>query len=401
MREHRRFLAWFALFLGLLGLVPALNYALVWQAGELLPLGPLVRLQHETRAIYGTGLHDNRREHRIEIVRQRQPEVIALGSSTALDMRQEYFTRPFACACQAMDSIDDGEVFVEAMLRAARPKVVLFALDFWWFTTRRPQIREPLRTDGAVQMTRRKLQRPTDWLREGTLSFEDYLRLLAGARDLGGATRHPKVGVMAIKRDLGIRADGSEMSGIRLTPAAFDFYAKARAEIGEAPAFVLRNPGTRFGPDNALVPERLAALRRVLDRLEAAGAKTVLLLPPVAPPLVRAMAASARHGYLRQLDRQLVALGVEYYNFQDPATLGAADLCEFADYNHSGNTMHMRMLQAVLQRNPASALAPYVDRARIAAGIRRFAGRTVASFDDEALAGEVDYLGAGCRRGTN
>lgn len=400
MAEHRRFLAWFALFLVLIGLVPGLNYLLVRQAGELIPLAPLVRLQRESHAVYGTGLHDNRREHRLEIIRQRQPEVIALGSSTVLDMRQEYFTVPFACACQAMDSIDDGEVFVDAMLRVAKPKLVLFGLDFWWFTTRRPQFRGPLRADGAVQMTRSKLMRPTDWLRDGTLSFGDYLRLLGGERKLSDATAHPKLGVMAIKWSLGIRADGSEMSGIRLTPEAFRFYAKARAEIADADAFVLRNPGTRYGPDNALVPERMAALRRVLERLGAAGAKTVLFLPPVAPPLVKAMAASGRHGYLRELDRQLAALGVEYYNFHDPATLGAADLCEFADHQHSGNTMHMRMLRAMAQRAPASPVAAVIDRQRIAEGIERFAGRTLAAFESELeRTAEVDYLGAGCRRG--
>lgn len=400
MSEHRRFLAWFALFLALLGLVPALNYLLLWQAGELIPLRSLVRLQHERNAVYGTGLHDNRREHRIEIIRRRQPEVVALGSSTVIDMRQEYFTLPFACACQAMDSIDDGEVFVDAMLRVAKPKLVLFGLDFWWFTTRRPQLREPLRLDDTVHMTRSKLMRPTDWLRDGTLSGSDYLRLLHGDRQLSAATSHPKLGVMAIKLSLGIRADGSEMSGIRLTSEAFRFYAKARAEIAEAGAFVLRNPGTRYGPDNVLVPERMAALRRVLERLDAAGAKTVLFLPPVAPPLVKAMAASGRHGYLRELDRQLAALGVEYYNFHDPATLGAADLCEFADHHHSGNTMHMRMLRAMAQRAPGSRVAAVTDRRRIAEGIERFPGRTLAAFEPELQrAAEVDYLGAGCRRG--
>src|SRR5690242_7988548 len=107
MSEHARYLAWLSAVLAVLAVVPALNFAFLAGSGELTPLTEVVDRQQQAGAIYGTAVHDSRRELRLEILRHRQPEIVALGSSTSLDMRSEYFLRPFACACQAMDSIDD------------------------------------------------------------------------------------------------------------------------------------------------------------------------------------------------------------------------------------------------------------------------------------------------------
>ena len=53
----------------------------------------------------------------------------------------------------------------------------------------------------------------------------------------------------------------------------------------------------------------------------------------------------------------------------------------------------------MLKKNPRSPLARYVDPARIARDIRRFAGTTIAAFDaGRPLAPETDFLDAGCRR---
>ena len=110
------------------------SYLVVLQAGEFQPLSDVVRTQHERNLIYGSGIHDVRRELKMEIIKFRQPEIVALGSSRPLDFRQEYFTQPFACACQAMDTLVEGQSFVDKMLTVHQPRVVIFALDHWWFT---------------------------------------------------------------------------------------------------------------------------------------------------------------------------------------------------------------------------------------------------------------------------
>ncbi|HEX9395545.1 MAG TPA: hypothetical protein VF943_02280 [Burkholderiales bacterium] len=404
MREHRRFLALLALFAALLAALPLLDFALIVRSGEYERLDRVVQLQHETGALYGSALHDTRGELPLEIVRHRQPEIIALGSSRPLDFRQEYFTHPFACACGGMDSIEDGETYMQEILARARPKLVLFALDFWWFTTPEPHRRSPMNLEATGELTRAKILRPLEWVWEGTLTPREYLRLLGGERNLFAAVPRPKIGVMAIKRGIGLRADGSLLHGIRLGQAGLDFYAPMRAQVLNARRFVMtegRRKGepTRFGPDNVLYPERLRSLDRVLAKLKAGGVRVILLLPPVAPSVAKAMAESGRHTVLADLDRELRARGLEYHNFHDPAALHSG-VCEFADAYHAGNVTYMRMLRAMLQARPSSPLAPYVDRQRIDAAIARYAGRTIVPFEsDGELPPEVDFLGAGCRRG--
>lgn len=404
MRAHVRYLAALAGFALLLGLAPLLNLGVILRSGELERLPRIVEELHATGAIYGSGLHDVRGELPLEILRQRRPEIIALGSSRALDARQEFFTRPFACACGGMDSIEDGETYGAAILERAKPRLVLFALDFWWFTTPTPHRRSPMNLEATAQLTRAKILRPLEWLREGTVTPGDYLRLLAGERDLFAAVPRPKIGVMAIKRGLGVRADGSLLSGIRHSPQALPIYALASEQVREPDRLVLagaRRAGahSRLGPDNVVLPARLAALDRALAVLESRGARVVLFLPPVAPPVAQAMARSGRHGFLDDLDRALKARGREVYNFHDPARLGS-DLCEFGDAYHSGNVTYLRMLKAIVESNPRSALAAYVDPAQLERDIARDAGGTLSRYpSDGAMPPEVDYLRAGCRRG--
>ena len=403
MSPHARFLAWFAAAAALFAAPLALNYAVIVRSGELEPLEQVAAELERDGAIYGSGLHDTRAELPLTLIRRHAPEVMALGSSRPYDFRSEYFTRPFACACGTMDSIEDGESFADLVLQTARPKLVLLAADFWWFTVREPHRRSPINLETTAQLTRAKLLRPFEWLREGTITPRDYLRLLGGSRDLHGVIRRPKIGVMAIKRGIGVRADGTILHGVRLIPEGLKFYAPIRYPLVEPMKYVMTEPRrrgehSRFGPDNVVVPERLAALDRVVAKFRAAGAHVIVFLPPVAPGIARAMAESGRHGFMQDLDRQLRSRGFEYYNFHDPSALGA-DACEFSDAYHSGNVVFMRMLRAMLQMNPSSPLAAYVDRAMLDDGIRRFAGRTIAGFGaDAGLPPELDYLQLGCKR---
>jgi hypothetical protein len=159
-----------------------------------------------------------------------------------------------------------------------------------------------------------------------------------------------------------------------------------------------RGAYTRYGPDNQVVAARLAELDALLAKLRMRGTHVILVVPPVAPPVAEAMAASPRHRYLEDLDRMLRHRGDEYYNFHDARAL-SADVCEYADATHAGNVVYMKMLRAMADRNPAGPLARALERPRLDAAIARFAGRTIVSFEaDGALPAERDFLEAGCRR---
>ena len=381
------------------GLPFLLNYWLFTASGELTGLDELVWRQHVSDALYGTALHDVRREHKLKIIEYRKPEIIALGSSRALDFRQEYFSRKFACACQAMKSLDEGRHFVDALVATHVPRLVIFALDFWWFTSPEGDNRGPPRAEDAVLLTEDKIVEPFFWLAGGTITFSDYFRLLTRDRHLHGVTRHPKIGVQAIKRSIGIRRDGSHFMGPRFdVTKGRRYYRNSRSAIVEAKTRVLV-PGGRYGPDQSVRPERIAMLKQILDVLRAHGSEIILIIPPIVPQIIDAWGATGRHDFMPTLVKEIGKLAAgnhEFYSFHDPRHLDSG-VCEFADTRHGGNTLYMRILREVLQRNPGSRIADYVDASWLDENIERFKGKTVATFDAERyLAHEFDFLDLGC-----
>jgi hypothetical protein len=337
-------------------------------------------------------MHDDHREIALEMLRRRQPEIIALGSSLPLYFREEFFTKSFVCAAGVMDSLNDGELFVRRMHDVARPKVVLFVLDFWWFTDAEVRFRGLI--NAAQQKPRlsfAKLRLPYKLLHKGQISLRQFLGL--DPVSSGDAVTNPALGLMARMDNVGRRADGSELNGIVFTPRAWEFYAPVRERFAKAGEFVMQ-PG-RFGPGLQILPERVALLQRILKLLEDHGSRVVLVYPPMAPPIATAMEKSGHHAHYSELGKQLTGLGREAYDFHSPDALGIP-LAEFSDTHHAGNNAYMRLLVQIVRQRPDSALAPYVNSEQLARWTELYKGTTVALFEkDHITMPETDFLGLG------
>ena len=190
---HNRFVIISLSVVFVLGAPLCANYLLLWSSGELTGLEQVIDAQINDDALYGTALHDVRREHKLALIRHREPNVVALGSSRALDFRQEYFTKMFACACQAMKSSPEGTHFVNAMMDVHRPELVLFAIDYWWLTGPERANRGPLRQKDVVLITKDKLFQPFEWLRLGKITYSDYVQLILGDRELAHVSGIPRL----------------------------------------------------------------------------------------------------------------------------------------------------------------------------------------------------------------
>ncbi|MDZ4288133.1 MAG: hypothetical protein U0984_09245 [Prosthecobacter sp.] len=388
-----------AVCLGLVALLWSpllLSYRYLATNGETLsPVKIVDRLEHQPEAFYRSIMHDNLRETALEIIRRRQPEVIALGSSLTLDFREEYFTRPFACAGGVMDTLADGDEFVMRMLKVAQPKVVLFILNFWWFTDaevpRRGSLAGPKE---SPRLSFSQLRLPYKQLSRKEITAGQ----LFGWEPLHAtnAIDNIPLGLMAHFDHVGRRSDGSQLNGLVFTDKAWDFYAPVRQRFAHVDAFVLESG--RFGPDMQIRPDRLTLLRRIIQRLETAGTHVILVNPPMAPPLVAAMSRSGRHQYYFQFGDAIQKLGAEAYDFREPATLGIP-AAEFADTHHAGNTAYMRLLLEIAKRSPASPLAGQIDQPKLAEWVQRFAGNTVAILaKDRIRTRETDFLGLGVQK---
>jgi hypothetical protein len=361
-----------------------------WRYEETLSPAKVVdRLEDTRTAIYRSAIHDNLREISLEIIRRRQPEIVVMGSSLAFDFREQYFTVPFVCAGGAMDSLSDGEAFATRLGQIAKPKIVLFVLDFWWFTADQEQHRTPI--SGPLDsplFSWSQLRRPYKEMSKGSLSLVEFLGLAPLSTD--SQVHNPCMGLMARREGVGRRGDGSQLNGLVFSPRAHEIYAPIRERLSRAESFVLE-PG-RFGPDLQIRPERIEKLQRILRVLEANSSTVVLVYPPMAPRIVEAFEQSGRHAYYFELGRKISALGREAYDFHSAREIGALPP-EFSDTHHAGNVAYMRLLIEILRRNPHSALSGRIETALVTDWVNRFQGKTVAVLQNDRIpADETDFL---------
>jgi hypothetical protein len=386
-----------ALYLGLLALflivfgagLPALGGLFLWRAGEFLPLPEIVARQQTGGDIYGSALHDDEFDYKLALATARRAEVMALGSSRMLQLRQEFFRRPFVNAGRAMSSLREGEEFFAALPAASRPRLMILGMDPWWFNPQRPAY-APRRPRAGLGIG--FLHLVADWLWQAKLSPDDIWQVALQGRRSNGLTQNPGLGVAAIIRASGYRADGSRDYGRRYTAQDPTFndqgFANTLARLASADG--------PFEHGNHAAAARFAQFDALLANLQREGVTPVVILTPLAGRVLAAIRGMGEaFGYVAEVRAYLAGLEVESYDFLDPAALGADD-CEFVDGFHGGEVVYQRILLAIVERNPASALAPLLDATALRAAAASSGYALAPESSRDYAATEADFLELGC-----
>ena len=96
----------------------------------------------------------------------------------------------------------------------------------------------------------------------------------------------------------------------------------------------------------------------------------------------------------RRLEKDIQPL----YDFTDFSSATVSD-CEYIDGYHIGDTLSLRVLNAILERNPESPLARFIDRPKLASYVALFADRVLIPEDPSRYKKkEFDFLGLGCNK---
>jgi hypothetical protein len=371
------------------------DYIILFRSGETTSIQTIARRLQQTGAIYGTGVHDLRKALKLEIIRERKPDVVAFGSSRPLDFRQEYFTSKFSCACQAMSGIDGGLEYARTMVSIHKPKLVIFALDFWWFIQKDDELAPPIDLKNQPRLDLNKLLKPLQLVEDHTISLKQYVDLLVRNSTFAHASEEPKIGLLAKIRGLGIRSDGSLLDGVRLTDYSFRYYARFAADMKNPREFIYGEGALRYGPNKIIYDARIRTYRQIIELFKSNGVTVIAVMPPIAPPIYENLDLLNGHSYFKELASKLAPLTDEFYDFTDPRSIGAG-ACEFTDIHHAGNTAYMRILSAILKQNPHSAISEYVEVSKLHHWIDEFSGLTIADFSGTLVAPERDFLRIGC-----
>ena len=379
----------------LLGLALALgvpfSFAWLYQSGDL-AVERAVEAQRQGFALYGPGweIEDRQRlAYGLKLHGDRKPAVLVLGSASAGQFRQAYFSKPAVNMAGTATSLPELAAVLDQALAVHRPEVVLIGIDFWWFSPAwdaAPLRRAELSAEGAGYLDG-VLRRPWQWLLQGRISLRQFLSpLWLGMRD-------DRFGAKAQCLGDGFGPDGSwhPFSLLKAAPPAEPGFAGAlrrlNARIGEfAPC-----PG---GPGEAHVD----AFADIYYRIKGRGMLPLVYLSPLASPLASRLSEDPEaYSHLFGLRKALAARGIDLLDASAPGACGIQD-CEFLNGLAMGEVASCRLLREFASARPE--LLAYVDMERVSRTLNEWPGHAFVR-DERVDAGyETDFLGLGCRKRT-
>ncbi len=290
------------------------------------------------------------------------PDVVAMGSSRVLQLRQVMFTD----AVFYNLGITNGNMFyasyyVEQMNeRGDYPAVILLGVDLDWF---HPNNHEIFYKSG---------QRIGTW--EHTLTFADLLNqtrlltanLLEGKVTYGDllsrdASRfgddYLRVGTQTLLRGDGFRFDGS-----------YYYYTVTRSADFSEPLYALEDirssNRSRFNPATEPDPRALEQFAQLVATLKALPQVTVIAFsPPYAPQLYDQMEASGEYTYFDEVRRTMRGYEDErfwYFDFSAGDFDGLTNV-HYLDAFHGSELVYTLMLQEMARQVPALANMTDVD----------------------------------------
>lgn len=387
-----------ALGVVLLGVDVAVSYILR-RTGEESNMSQVVDEQQRTDAMYLSLLNDNEFEYKVELVEQRAPEVVALGSSRVLTLRAEFFEARFTNAGRAVTEINQAPAFLRAVDPDRLPDVILFGVDFWWFHAVRARVGtwepDPIQDDaGIVGLDKIRLLHD-HWAQERVPVGEVVQKVLFDEEPFRNRQfGFRSMGLSAMAGFHGFRRDGSHFYGGTLIGRT------ETDDAGFAETLERIERGTsRFSHGDSVSDRAWDLLLEFVESAEDRGVRVILFTPPVAPAVaekLRLMGPSYR--YFDVLRGRLAALE-QYHDYHDPTDLAATD-CEFIDGFHGGDVVFQRILVDLAETDPS--FARFVDRERLRESIRLHAGRALVPYHAVETSRdfeEVDFLELGCAKG--
>ena len=112
------------------------NYLVLFRTGEVADVETIVDAQQRHGGLYN-GLSVGLAEYKYEGYRQRRPEIVAIGTSRAMQIRDYFFTQPFYNLGGLTQGQGQAFALWDRLLASQPPKTVIFAVDFWTFCTRK------------------------------------------------------------------------------------------------------------------------------------------------------------------------------------------------------------------------------------------------------------------------
>ncbi len=395
MQKYKKFIVMCGVFSVFLWIAALINFIFIYRAAEYGKIKDLVQEQLKKNAIYGPAAYGNIYRYKLELARQKRPEIIALGSSRIMTIRQECFNRPFLNCGVGMLYLNQAKLFLEDLFHFYTPKIIILGVDFWWFNDNFPQPGSfPGDQVDADTNFCYKIQLPVYWCLQNKVSIGKYLDILINGNNKNNISHYNNMGISAIMTSDGYRPDGSYVQSAYIFGFKEDYDSQFNYTLK-----LLNEPDARFVYGRGLSEQRRQEFQEIIKLCQRNRVTLVLYIPPVAHRVYQKMAAmKEKYGFIDELREFIASLPVEAYDFHDAGAAGISD-CEFIDGFHVGEVGYQKLLLAISRQNPESALNKCLNIRLMQDKIDEFDGCVLTEYDLPMYNyDEADFLNLGCKK---
>ncbi len=362
-----RFLGKLCLIVAPLAVVSLSLSGLAWHTGEALPIDVVVSRQQSAKdIIYGARLLEDIMPYKLSTYKERQSQILILGSSQLLQFRAAFFSK----APNAVYNASGGGWRLPQLIQfyqqlESSPAIVILGVDLFWFNA---QVAQVSRVTGA-----RNPDSNLEGIRLATI--ETVHKLLGGDLTIGDMIRRRDpvygrqvIGLHALEISFGFRADGSLQRGLLVANPMM------RSERVERDIQRFEGLGYSYTAGDELNSDTLELLSGFLDQFKSDGVEVIGVTTPYHFVIYEKMRRSGDYTYMEKAVSRLEALfssyDFAYYFFDDMRNWGAA-YEEWYDGHHSAESNSLRMLLAIIE-NQASLFYAYTDHEMLMELLRNF-----------------------------
>lgn len=376
------------LFTFLVVSIPSLFiYDLLLKAKEDTTIEKIVKFQLEKNAIYNP-LDFNTFQYKLELIKNKKPEIIALGSSRVMQFREESFNTKFITTGGAMNFLNEGYFFLKEMTKYHRPKIIILGLDFWWFNENYYQPSLVNNLEEKNSNIKDKINQILSDIIKNEIDFKIFKYI---SRDKNDITNYQNIGIRSLEYSNGFRKDGSYQY------SQFILGDKENSDIGFSNTFNrIDNGNRRFEYANHISKERVKIFDEIIKFAKDNDIKLILFIPPLANEVVEKMdSLGDKYNYVSEFRKLVKETNIENYDFHDMRNY-YKDSCEFVDGFHAGDVTYQRILAKMYDSN--SSISKYLNIDLIRKSIDDNKGKTLTIFDKSKykIYQENDYLELGC-----
>lgn len=316
-------------------------YHIGYSAGEFKDVDEVIKMQRENESsLLGLAYNEQNAYYKISNANYYQADVITLGTSRVMQIRQEYFTVTFYnCGGGASDNFDQYLNFVKNL--EYQPKIIILGLDCWVFNDNWNKSV----TSYSEFTTIDRIERPLPGMMNSLIA--DWLEKKWTRDSLNNFPDN--IGVNGLVKNNGFRSDGSYCYGdIYLHPEEQEDY-QFKSTINRINSGIAR---FEFGDE--VDRESVEMLSDFLSYCKENAIYVIGFSAPLAPSIYDRMTDSGNYAYLDGIaptcEQVFKTHGYPFYDYLDGEVLGYGD--EFyTDGFHGGDIVYAEIMQRIAEND--------------------------------------------------